>query len=265
MSTSRRGFLKGLAGAGAGAAAVGAMPACAPRIDPAPVLDVEAPVNGKLDLRVPRYPDLSVEGGAVTLRIPGRDNVLVVHPSGNTYAVMDATCTHVGCPLGFVEGDVVCPCHASRFDLKGQVIQEPAKVNLQTYSATYNTATETLTIDFAAGQAGFPSVVNGQLVLPFSQFPELKTPGGVVSGVPQGYGKKLFIFAEDDGSYLGVDSICTHQSCAVNYDASAKGLLCPCHGSAFDKRGQVTNPPATRPLKTFTATADANGVTVQIA
>lgn len=262
MSTSRRGFLKGLVGAGA--AAVGAS-GCAPDVEPSPVLDVPAPEDGRVVLRVPRYPDLARDDGSVTLRVPGHPPLLVVHPSGGDFAVLDATCTHVGCPLGFKEGDVVCPCHASRFDTRGQVLQRPATVPLKAYSASYDSATETLTIDLLAGDEGFPSVSDGQLVLTFEQFPELRTPGGVVSGTPRGHGRLLFVFALEDGSYGAVDSICTHQHCAVRYEEGRGQLLCPCHGSAFDKRGQVTRSPASLPLQTFPATADADAVTVQLA
>jgi Rieske Fe-S protein len=264
VSTSRRGFLKGLVGAGAGAAAVG-VPGCAPDSDPAPVLDAEVDAEGKVNLRVPRYPDLSRDGGAVTLRISGQVPLLVVHPSGNTFEVLDATCTHVGCPLGFDGAEVVCPCHGSRFDTQGQVLRRPATVALRHYESSYNSATETLTIDLEAGDVGFPAVVDGKLVLTFEQFPALRSPGGVVSGTPKGYGKLLFVFALEDGSYQGVDSICTHQQCTVGFNTGQGRLLCPCHGSAFDKRGQVLNPPATKKLKTFPAAADATGVTVQIA
>lgn len=265
MSTSRRGFLKGLAGAGAGAAAAVGAPGCAPDLDPAPVLDTDAPVDGKVSLRVPRYPDLARDGGAVTLRVPGQAPLLVTHPGGDTFAVLDATCTHVGCPLGFQGGEVVCPCHGSRFDTEGNVLVRPATVGLKKYTSSYNRATEVLTIDLVAGDEGFPAVVDGKLVLTFERFPELRSPGGVVSGTPQGYGKLLFVFALEDGTYKAVDSICTHQRCSVNFNAGQGRLVCPCHGSTFDKRGKVLSLPAQRDLATFTAMADADAVTVQIA
>jgi Rieske Fe-S protein len=269
MSTSRRGFLKGLACMGACAAAVTGASGCAPNIDPAPLLDVDAPVDGKITLRVASYPDLLRDGGALTLRIPGQPNVLVVHPSGNSFAAMDASCTHVGCPLGFEQGDVVCPCHGARFDTRGQVLAPPARVPLKTYVANYHPATDTLTIDFHAGEVGFPAVVDGKLFLPFSQFPALSTAGGVVSGTPQGHGKLLFVFALEGGAYSAVDSICTHKGCVVGFDEGLGELECPCHAARFDKQGAVTKPPFNDPLdvplETFTATASADGVTVQVA
>ncbi len=262
MSSSRRDFFKRLVGTGV---AVTALPRCAPDIDPAPVLDVEAPVDGKVALRVGRYPDLLKEGGAVTLRVPGQPNLLVVHPGGDSYAVMDSLCTHVGCPLGFEAGEVVCPCHGSRFDTEGQVRVGPASVALKKYSASYNKAQDTLTIDFRAGDEGFPAAEGGRVFLPFSRFPELRSAGGMVTGTPQGHGKQLFVFALEGGAYSAVDALCTHKFCPVGFQQGSGQLECPCHGSTFDKQGGVTQGPATQPLQRFTATATAEGVTVQLA
>lgn len=266
MSTSRRGFLRGLAGVGAGAAATG-LAGCAPDISPSPVADAEKDSEGSVFLEVARYPDLSREGGSITLRVPGEQPVLVMHPGGNQYAVVSSTCTHSGCPLGFENGEAICPCHLSRFALDGTVTHPPARAPLKPYAAGFDADTGLLRIDFAAGDVNFPSVINGKIFFPFSQFPALQTAGGVVQGTPGGYGKLIFVFALGGGTYSAVDSICTHQKCPVAYQESTQDLLCPCHDSRFTKTGEVTQGPAlaTGPLKKFTVTSDASGVTVSIA
>jgi cytochrome b6-f complex iron-sulfur subunit len=263
VSTSRRGFLRGVAGVGAGAAVTG-LAGCAPNLAPAPVANAEKDENGNVRLMVSRYPDLAREGGAITLRIPGEQNLLVTHPGGTRYAVVSSTCTHSGCPLGFEEGEIVCPCHLSRFALDGKVTNPPAKVPLTPYAASFDAATGELLIDFSAGDVDFPAVIGGKLVFPFADFPQLKTPGGRVQGVPRGYGKLLFVFALEDGTYAAVDSICTHQQCPVGYREEQDDLFCPCHESRFTKTGDVTAGPAvqTGNLKKFTATSDGSGVTV---
>ncbi|MGZ3457630.1 MAG: Rieske 2Fe-2S domain-containing protein [Archangium sp.] len=267
MSTSRRGFLRCMVGAGAGAAAA-SLPGCAPDISPAPVLDANKDDQGRVQLEVARYPDLSRDGGAVTLRVSGEQPLLVMHPGGTQYAVVSSTCTHAGCPLGFQEGEAVCPCHLSRFALDGTVTHPPARAPLKAYASSFDAGTGFLTIDFAAGETGFPSVINGKLFFPFSQFPALQTAGGWVQGTPQGYGKLIFVFALDGGAYASVDSTCTHQGCPVGYNESAQDLECPCHNSHFTKTGVVTRGPdpsgaiTIDPLKSFTVTSDASGVTV---
>lgn len=42
---------------------------------------------------------------------------------------LSRTCTHLGCKLNFREEErlLECPCHQSRFDLSGQVVNGPAK------------------------------------------------------------------------------------------------------------------------------------------
>ncbi len=265
MSTSRRGFLRGLVGAGAGAAATG-LSGCVPNIAPAPVANAEKDDEGRVFLEVNRYPDLSRVGGAITLRVAGEPPVLVTHPEADSYAVVSSTCTHAGCPLAFEEGEVVCPCHLSRFALDGTVTNPPARAPLTAFNASFDAGTGVLVINFAAGDENFPAVINGKLFLPFSEFPQLRAPGGKVQGTPRGYGKLIFVFALDGGTYAAVDSICTHQQCPVEYRESQDDLYCFCHFSRFTKTGDVTEGPAlqTGNLKKFTVTSDASGVTVSI-
>jgi Rieske Fe-S protein len=56
--------------------------------------------------------------------------------SGRVHAV-SATCTHLGCQLTFNDGERSwdCPCHGSRFDLAGKVIEGPAVRDLQTIAS----------------------------------------------------------------------------------------------------------------------------------
>ncbi|MFY0527438.1 Rieske 2Fe-2S domain-containing protein [Archangium gephyra] len=268
MSTNRRGFLKGLVGAGAGAAATG-LAGCAPDIDPAPVVDASKDTTGKVVLKVSRYPELAREGGAVTLRVEGeRQHLLIMHPRGTQYAVVSNLCTHRGCPLGFQDGEAICPCHLSRFAIDGTATHPPATVPLTTFSSSYDSEADELTIDFTAGEDDFPAVVNGTIFFPFAQFPQLQTAGNVVQGTPTGYGKLIFVFALEGGGYSAVDSICPHQGCAVGYQESSRQLLCPCHAARFSRTGEVMQMPNTGdtigPIKTFTVTSDATGVTVAI-
>jgi len=64
---------------------------------------------------------LSIAGDAVVNR----------HADGRIQA-WSARCTHLGCRLDrVIDGVVVCPCHGSRFDDQGRVVNGPASKSLQ--------------------------------------------------------------------------------------------------------------------------------------
>lgn len=58
----------------------------------------------------------------------------------------------------------------------------------------------------------------------------------------------FFLVADAKGVYA-VSSICTHAGCSVRSAGAA--FECPCHDSAFDLAGAVTQGPAKLPLKHF--------------
>ena len=41
---------------------------------------------------------------------------------------------------------------------------------------------------------------------------------------------------------------CPHAGCKANWDKEKNHFICPCHGSKFDKDGNVVNGPATQNL-----------------
>lgn len=57
-------------------------------------------------------------------RIPG-EPVIIGRDARGLYA-MTVTCTHQGCEVEPVGVALACPCHGSRFDENGSVIQGPA-------------------------------------------------------------------------------------------------------------------------------------------
>jgi len=255
VSLDRRRFLT-LLGAGGAAAA---LPGCAPSDEPAPSVSVPAPdETGVLSFRLADFPALDRPGGAVTVHSPGLDPILVVRRPDGGVAALSATCTHLGCPLGYQVPDVVCPCHQSRFDLDGLVLKPPARVPLQTFDAALDGASGTVTV----GTPAFPPVVAGALTLPFSRFPSLATAGGSATGRPGGTGPILLVMALAGGGHAAVTARCPHQGCTVGYAAAAGEVRCPCHGSAFGTDGHLVAGPATVGLSSYPASADGLGVTV---
>lgn len=269
MSLSRREFLLRAAKASGALAAAGGVAGCMPDLAPAPFVDAPAPVNGKIALALAATPELAREGGAVIVRSPGAPQILVARTPDGSFAATGAICTHLGCPIGVDGGEIVCPCHLSRFGFDGTVHHPPAKAGLQTYGASFDGAT--VTIDLRAGDPGFPALSGGTVRLTFAEFPQLGSPGGFVVGKPQGYGRPILVAALPAagdparvGGYAALDAVCTHQQCTVGWDPSAGQGACPCHGSRFTADGTAVVGPATLPLIAFGVTGDAGGVSVAI-
>lgn len=71
-----------------------------------------------------------------------------------------------------------------------------------------------------------------------SEFPE-----GKVTVRPE---ERLFLYNNPGEGFYAISAVCTHLGCVVN--KTDDGFFCPCHGSRFDRSGQVRGGPAPRPL-----------------
>ncbi|HYX22200.1 MAG TPA: Rieske 2Fe-2S domain-containing protein [Thermoanaerobaculia bacterium] len=62
-----------------------------------------------------------------TVRFNKEQKAYVVGCPGGVYA-LSAVCTHLGCITRFLSDQnvIACPCHGSRFDLEGNVVEGPA-------------------------------------------------------------------------------------------------------------------------------------------
>lgn len=75
-------------------------------------------------------------GGAVGITVDGAP-LLVTQPEEGTFAAFSAICTHQGCTVAPGDGELVCPCHASRYDLAtGEVLGGPAPAPLPEVAVT---------------------------------------------------------------------------------------------------------------------------------
>jgi menaquinol-cytochrome c reductase iron-sulfur subunit len=63
---------------------------------------------------------------------------------------------------------------------------------------------------------------------------------------------------------IAVSSRCTHVGCPVRWTEAAERFICPCHGSVFNVRGEVTGGPAVRPLDRFYTRLDAQTGLVEV-
>ena len=93
--------------------------------------------------------------------------------------------------------------------------------------------------------------------LSLATYAALNTTGGsqVVNGI-------LIIHSAASG-FVAVQADCTHQGCAVNYNASGNDILCPCHSGVFDINGAVVSGPPPSALHKYTVTQ--NGTVLSIA
>jgi nitrite reductase/ring-hydroxylating ferredoxin subunit len=81
-------------------------------------------------LKIPlaKIPELAMPGRAVALTSAeqGELNIIVLHLGENEYIALSPICTHLGCRVRKARDGFECPCHGSRYDLHGQVMNGPA-------------------------------------------------------------------------------------------------------------------------------------------
>jgi cytochrome b6-f complex iron-sulfur subunit len=79
-------------------------------------------------------PATDFEPGTVTAFPAGKFYLVRLDDGG--FLALDRECTHLGCTVPWSERDrrFACPCHASSFDISGQVLSPPAPRPLDYYS-----------------------------------------------------------------------------------------------------------------------------------
>lgn len=88
--------------------------------------------------------------------------------------------------------------------------------------------------------------------------PEYYPPGSVTVNKEQ----KVFIVRAKEGYFYALSAVCTHLGCIANWKAEDGIVACPCHGSKFDREGNVITGPAPRPLPRFAISLDDQGTLV---
>ena len=80
---------------------------------------------------------------------------------------------------------------------------------------------------------------------------------------------KAFIFYKDaiiinsQGKTSVYSSKCTHLGCTISHTENGE-LVCPCHGSRFDKEGNPLKGPAVKPLEKLAFELDKSGQQITI-
>lgn len=70
------------------------------------------------------------------------------------------------------------------------------------------------------------------------------------------------IYKINENEYSALLLQCTHKGCELQPQGNF--LVCPCHGSEFDNRGIVQNPPAEENLKTFKTSTDNENIYIYL-
>ncbi len=63
------------------------------------------------------------------------------------------------------------------------------------------------------------------------------------------YRESRIAVVRDGNRYHALSLVCTHLGCTVQ--VTPKSVVCPCHGSVFDRAGKVVRGPADRPLERY--------------
>jgi len=89
------------------------------------------------NITLPKNEDLGIvpKGRGMVLTYEGKKVGAYRDEDGKIYLV-DTTCPHLGCQLSWNQDELSwdCPCHGSRFDYKGNLIDNPAINNLEVLS-----------------------------------------------------------------------------------------------------------------------------------
>lgn len=101
----------------------------------------------------------------------------------------------------------------------------------------------------------------GRVRLTMSEYPELSRPDGAIKILPQGQDDPIYVLASGE-EFIAVSPICTHRGCTV--DVHGARLVCPCHGSTYDRTGAVLRGPAQRALTRFPVERSADSLTILI-
>lgn len=94
--------------------------------------------------------DLTNVGDAKSYTAHG-EMVVVARSATDTFTAVTEACTHQGCAVAWKQGDKTfdCPCHGSRFNEDGSVLQGPAGTALVKFATEHKAASNELWVIFS--------------------------------------------------------------------------------------------------------------------
>lgn len=103
----------------------------------------------------------------------------------------------------------------------------------------------------------------GRVRLAIAEFPELAQPHGAIRVLPAGMQDPIYVLSRANGEYRALSPICTHRGCTV--EVQNDRLVCPCHGSTYDRDGQVLKGPAQRALTRYPTRVAGDEIVIEVA
>ncbi|MDQ2719176.1 MAG: FAD-dependent oxidoreductase [Bacteroidota bacterium] len=85
-------------------------------------------------------------------------------------------------------------------------------------------------------------------ILPADKITDLSDMANGTAKIASYEGHSLALYKDENGEIHSVDPSCTHIHCSVAWNTAEKTWECPCHGSRFDKDGEVYTAPARKNL-----------------
>jgi Rieske Fe-S protein len=105
-------------------------------------------------------------------------------------------------------------------------------------------------------------VVGGRIRLTLASFPELANAEGAIKIQPEGRADPIYVLATARRDFTALSPICTHRGCTV--DVQGSRLVCPCHGSTYDRDGVVLRGPAQKALTRYGVTREGDYLLVDL-
>lgn len=125
---TRRYFLEAISGGAIGIAAVGSIVLTAQFLSPNVLREPPSKFKAGLPEEFP----------ADSITLNKEQKVFIVRAKEGYFYAVSAVCTHLGCIANWKseEGIIACPCHGSKFDRDGRLLEGPAPRQLPRLSMT---------------------------------------------------------------------------------------------------------------------------------
>lgn len=106
------------------------------------------------------------------------------------------------------------------------------------------------------------AVTGGRVRITLASHPELASAGGSLKLQAEGEADPMYVLALEGGAFAVISPICTHRGCTV--DIQGARLVCPCHGSTYDREGKVLRGPAERALTRYDSTVSDGVLDIRV-